>query len=238
MATSTGWTGNPIGFAHRGARSERPENTIAAFDRALELGAPGLESDAWLTADGVVVLDHDGVTGPLWRRRAISSQPRSALPAHIPSLEELYDHCGAAFELSLDVKDPAALEPILDVARAAGAAARLWLCHDDWRPMAAWRRAAPDARLVESANLAWMREGLAARVAALAGAGLDAVNLHRTQWDAAAVKEVRAAGLAALAWDAQKEEDIAGLLDMGVDGVYSDHVDRMVAVLRRGGRPR
>ncbi|MGA1075335.1 MAG: glycerophosphodiester phosphodiesterase, partial [Ilumatobacteraceae bacterium] len=50
----------PIMFAHRGARAHAPENTIEAFQLALRLGATGLESDAWLTADGVVVLDHDG----------------------------------------------------------------------------------------------------------------------------------------------------------------------------------
>ena len=47
-------------FAHRGASANAPENTIAAFELALGLGATGLESDVWLTADGVAVLDHDG----------------------------------------------------------------------------------------------------------------------------------------------------------------------------------
>ncbi|MDQ1372669.1 MAG: glycerophosphoryl diester phosphodiesterase, partial [Actinomycetota bacterium] len=50
----------PIGFAHRGARAHAPENTLEAFQLALKLGATGLESDVWLTHDGVPVLDHDG----------------------------------------------------------------------------------------------------------------------------------------------------------------------------------
>lgn len=224
-----------IAFAHRGARAERPENTIEAFTRALELGANGLETDAWLTADGEVVLDHDGVTGTLWRRRAISVCRRDELPPHIPTLGELYRRCGTAFELSVDVKDPAALVPLVEVARAAGAAERLWLCHHDWRPMAAWRRLAPECHLVESTNLAWMTEGLAARVSALSAAGLDAVNLHRSQWSSEAVQEVHAVGLRAFGWDAQTHEHLAGLVGAGIDGVYSDHVDRMVAAL--GGNP-
>ncbi len=233
MTASPEGSAAPIGFAHRGARAQRRENTLEAFHRALELGATGLESDAWITADGVVVLDHDGVTGPPWRHRAVSAQDRSDLPAHIPALSELYASCGTDFELSLDVKDPAALEPILAVARRAGAAPRLWLCHHDWRPMAGWRRAAPEVRLVESSNLGWMKEGLAARASTLAAAGMDALNLHRSQWDPDRVREVRATGLRALAWDVQSEADLDDVLAMGVDGVYSDHSDRMMEAIRR-----
>lgn len=230
-----GASGHIIAFAHRGARSERPENTIPAFTRALELGATGLETDAWLTADGSVVLDHDGVLGPIWRRRAISTSPRTRLPAHIPTIQEFYEECGADFELSVDVKDPAALMPLVEAARAAGGADRLWLCHNDWRPMAAWRRPAPECHLVESSNLAWMKEGLAARVSALAAAQMDALNMHRTQWTEEAVREVHAVGLRAFAWDAQNVEDIQALVKVGVDGIYSDHVDRLVDVVGRRG---
>ncbi len=232
--TASGGAGRgPVGFAHRGARAERRENTLEAFARALERGATGLESDAWITADGVVVLDHDGVTGPVWRHRALSTQDRADLPAHIPALSDLYRECGTDFELSIDVKDPAALDPLLEVARRAGAAERLWLCHHDWRPMAGWRRRAPEVRLVESSNLAWMKEGLAARASTLAASGLDALNLHRSQWDADRVREVRAVGLRALGWDAQSDDDLDRLLAMGVDGVYSDHTDRMMAAIGR-----
>lgn len=44
---------------HRGARGLAPENTLAAFERALDLGVTTLESDVHLTADGVPVLHHD-----------------------------------------------------------------------------------------------------------------------------------------------------------------------------------
>ena len=62
---------SPITFAHRGARAHAPDNTLEAFDLALRLGADGIETDAWLTADRVAALDHDGVIGRLGRRRPI-----------------------------------------------------------------------------------------------------------------------------------------------------------------------
>ena len=43
----------PIAFGHRGARAHARENTLEAFTLALRLGATGLESDVWVTADGV-----------------------------------------------------------------------------------------------------------------------------------------------------------------------------------------
>ena len=69
----------PILFAHRGASAHERENTLAAFGRAIELGATGIESDVWITSDGVAVLDHDGTIGTL-RKRPISACRRDELP--------------------------------------------------------------------------------------------------------------------------------------------------------------
>jgi glycerophosphoryl diester phosphodiesterase len=221
----------PIGFAHRGARTERRENTIDAFSWALAEGATGLESDAWITSDGVVVLNHDGVTGPFWRRRAISGQPHSALPGHIPSLEELFEECGTDYQLSLDLKDPAALETTVRVAETARAAERLWLCHHDWRLMAGSRPLTKAVHLVDSTNVSRMTHGVAARARELHDVGVEALNLHRSQWDTTVLGEVHAAGLLAFAWDAQSDGEIARLLKLGIDGLYSDHVGRLMAAI-------
>jgi glycerophosphoryl diester phosphodiesterase len=50
---------SPLIFAHRGASADAPENTLAAFQRALDDGAPAIEFDVKLSADGHVVLIHD-----------------------------------------------------------------------------------------------------------------------------------------------------------------------------------
>src|SRR5436305_10973097 len=49
----------PLAYAHRGGSALRPENTIAAFDHGLSLGADGVELDVHLSRDGVVVVHHD-----------------------------------------------------------------------------------------------------------------------------------------------------------------------------------
>ena len=226
----------PIGFAHRGARADAPENTIEAFTLALALGANGLESDIWLSADGVAVLDHDGVVRGGVRRRPISSVPRAALPAHIPSLASLYESCGTDFELSLDVKDDAAGPVALAVARDAGAEARLWLCHPSLDVVAGWRELSDDVRLVDSTRLRAIKEGPERRAARHAALGIDAVNLHHSDWSGGLVALWHRFERYALAWDAQHRRVLDAVLAMGVDGVYSDHVARMVEALARAQR--
>ena len=217
-----------IAFAHRGARAVRRENTLEAFRHALVLGATGLESDVWITADGQVVLDHDGVTGPPWHRRPMSGQRREALPSHIPALEELYASCGTGFELSLDVKDPDAFTETLQVSRSFDAAGRLWLCEPNVKRLAAWAEAAPEVQLVNSTHIDDMPDGLPARLAELRSIGVAVINLHGSEWTPERVEQVHGAGLLAFGWDAQSDHHIQRLVRMGIDGIYSDHVDRLV----------
>lgn len=224
----------PIGFAHRGARAHAPENTLEAFRLALRLGATGIESDVWLTADGHAVLDHDGVVGRL-RRSRIRNLKRHALPSHIPSLRDLYEECGDDFELSLDVKDPAAAAVVVAIARSVSAAAeeRLWLCHHDWTVVAGWRGLSPAVKLVDSTRARHLSEGPERRAAELKAAGVDAVNLHHTDWTGGSVALFHRFGILAFAWDCQHDRILDEMLDAGVDAVYSDHVDRMVSALAR-----
>jgi glycerophosphoryl diester phosphodiesterase len=226
----------PIAFAHRGARAHAPENTLEAFVLARRLGATGLESDVWLTRDGVAVLDHDGVARTGVRRRPIAEVSRAQLPAHIPTLEDLYATCGSDYELSLDVKDPASTPIVLATARAAGATGRLWLCHHDWHQVAAWRALSGEVRLVDSTRLRRMKDGPERRAAELAAAGIDAVNLHHTDWTGGLTTLFHRFDRLAFAWDAQHDRILARLLAMGIDAVYSDHVDRMVEAVTAAQR--
>ena len=227
----------PLGFAHRGGKADAPENTLEAFQKALASGASALESDAWLTADGVVVLDHDGMAPGLPRRR-IDDDARAALPRHIPSLQELYDGAGTDYDLSLDLRDTEAAAAVIQVAREAGHPLdRLWLCANEDREAAyAWKAAEPQVRVVDSARRHTMKEGTERRAADLAANRIDAVNLHHTDWSVGLVTLFHRFEVLCFAWDCQYERVLDTVLRMGVDGVYSDHVPLMQASLAgRGG---
>ena len=230
----------PIAFAHRGARAHARENTLEAFGLAREMGATGIETDAWITADGEIVLNHDSSVGGLptmtTRRllgRPISGLDRARLPAHIPTVGEYYEHCGTDLPVSVDVKDAAAFNGLVAVARSHGAAERLWVCHHDDQVLGGWRSEAPDVRLVHSTRLDRLPRGPERHGADLAEAGIDAVNFHREDWNGGLTTLYHRFGLLAFGWDAQHTRHIAELVDAGIDAVYSDHVDRMVEVLAR-----
>src|SRR6478735_8549359 len=81
----------PIVFAHRGGSALAPENTLAAFDNGLALGADGLELDVHLSRDGVVVVHHDRLLdrtttlrGPIGERTSAERQG-----AAVPTLAEV-----------------------------------------------------------------------------------------------------------------------------------------------------
>ncbi len=228
----------PIAFAHRGASAHAGENTLEAFSLARQMGATGIETDAWLTADGEIALHHDAAVGGLavMRSRRLMGRPiaalqRAQLPAHVPTLGDYYEHCGTDLPLSVDVKNPAAFAGLVEVARGHGAAERLWACHHDIDLLARWRADAADVRLVHSTRLDRLPSGPERHAADLAAAGIDAANFRRDNWTGGLTTLYHRFGVLAFGWDAQLARHIAELVDAGIDAVYSDHTDRMAEVL-------
>ena len=222
----------PITFAHRGASADAPENTLDAFRLALRLGARGLESDARLSADGEVVLVHGAVAREGWRRKRVAQTSAAELAEiAVPRLADLYAELGTDYELSLDVYDPAAAKVLVEVARDAGALDRLWVCSSKTALLAKLGERAPEMHLVHSVRRRKVGIPLERHAAQLAEMGIDVVNMHRSDWSQGLVGLFHRFGVQAFGWDAQEVRHLRELLAMGIDGVYSDHVARMVATV-------
>jgi len=134
----------PISIAHRGCAGEAPENTIVAFERALDQGAVVLESDLHASRDGVPVLIHDAtvdrVTEGSGRVADLSADALQRLDAghrfspdggrshpyrdrgvRIPSLEEAFGKFpGIRFNLEIKAPSPRLLEATLELVAAHG----------------------------------------------------------------------------------------------------------------------
>ena len=160
----------PLVFAHRGGAALRPENTIAAFDHGLALGADGLELDVHLSRDGVVVVHHDDTLdrttsahGPLSARTAdelaqvdagyrFTPDSRASTPLYpfrgqeigVPRLRAVLERYPSA-RVIIELKTPDAelAHRTIDDVRAARALDRVILGSFHWRALNAARRYEP-----------------------------------------------------------------------------------------------
>lgn len=220
-------------FAHRGARALAPDNTIEAFQLGLRLGATGLESDVWMTSDGIAVLDHDGeVRSGRFKKSPIGQMRRDQLPEHIPTLLELFEACGTEYHLSLDLKDRDAGQEVIDLVwqHCPELMGRVWLCHPVLDHLIALRPINDQVKLVDSTRLERISEGPERRAARLADEGIDGINLRRQDWNGGLVALFHRFERTAFSWDLQLEHQLQSAFRMGIDAVYSDFVDRMVDV--------
>ncbi len=202
----------------------------------MRLGASGLESDVWMTADGIAVLDHDGVVRNGLRKRPISQFERAELPAHIPTLRDLLDTCGTGYSLSLDLKDPESAASIVEVISEVDPSllARTWLCEPSLNRVIELREHFGDTpiRLLQTTRLERIKGTPERRAEYLARHHIDGINLHRTDWNGGLVALFHRFGLFTFGWDMQHEHELREGLRMGLDAVYSDRVDVMSDAFR------
>jgi len=253
----------PLVMAHRGGKGLWPENTLYAFARAADLGVDVLEMDVHSTADGVLVVMHDDTvdrttegTGPVhgfslaalqaldagyrWSPDDGQTFPYRGQGIKVPTLEEVLVALPAV-PLNVEIKqaEPSLAEPLCRLLRAHQATDRVLVASFDNHEIAAFRRACP-----EVATAAGQNEVIA--LFALGKLSLDAVYSPASQ--AVQVPEyrsglhvltpafVRAAhrrNLQVHAWTINDVADMQRLLDLGVDGIITDHPDRLLSLLGR-----
>ena len=87
----------PLVIAHRGASWDEPEYTLAAFRRAIEVGADYVQSDVQAATDGELVVVHDAVQETLAELRARN--------APVPTLDETLETCAGRIGIAVELKD-------------------------------------------------------------------------------------------------------------------------------------
>ena len=195
---------------------------METFAHALKEGARGLETDAWLTADGAVVLDHDGVHRAAERTHLpIAEVLRADLPGHIPTLDQLYERCGSDFDLAIDVRLPHVGDAVIEVARRHDALDRLWLVAADAHDLTRWRPLSDDVHLAVTLRPVDARPSV---IGAAAQCGAQAINMRWMWWTRRRVRRLQADGLLCFAYDAQRSPSMQRCRRLGVDGVFSDSV--------------
>ena len=249
----------PIPIGHRGAAGDAPENTLPSFERAVAVGAAILESDVHLTRDGHVVIHHDAEvdrtsdgSGPVAEKTLAElreldagyrfspdggrSHPFRSRGVRIPTLAEAYEAFPEMrFNLEIKAATPGLVERTLQL--SAARAGHTLLAAADPGIMAALREAAAREK-VPVAIGASVADVLAFVRAALDGKppppGPMALQVPpdfggRPLVTARFVEHAHAHELHVHVWTINDPDEIERLLDLGVDGIVSDHPDRAVA---------
>jgi glycerophosphoryl diester phosphodiesterase len=226
----------PLVLAHRGACRRAPENTVAAFRIAAELGADGVELDVRRTLDGVLVVSHDpAVVGLGLLVEHPFERVRATVP-HVATLDEAFDAL-AGLIVNVEIKcfptEPDA-DPERIVARGVVELVDRRDRHDDVIVSSFELDAIDVVRTLDArVATAWLTSGLAAAtsVPIAVARGHAWVNPDRATMlasDGAArdgVHEARANGVRLAVWTVDEPADIAALAAAGVDAVITNLPD-------------
>lgn len=234
-------------IAHRGASARAPENTLPAFELAVDGRADMIETDLHQTRDGAIVLVHDAELERLGGRGVIGDAGLAEVRAldagegaRVPTLDEALDRFGHRVAFNLEIKRgprgpyPGLEAAVLDAVRRRGLLSRmLFSCFED-SVLERLRALEPGARLAVLASPRSPGRGLArARAVAAEAVHPWFGTLRRAQVEAA-----HAAGLAVHPYTVDDPQDMGRLLDWGVDGLFTNRPERLRAIVDgRSGPP-
>jgi glycerophosphoryl diester phosphodiesterase len=238
----------PLIIAHRGASALATENTLAAFRRAREDGADGVELDVLRCRSGEVVVFHDDDLSRLAGRperveeldlqqvRRISLRPDGS----IPLLGEVFDELGDGMLVNVELKsgklpDLKLARAVAELLRARRVGPRILVSSFHPVLLGAFRAFAPDvatgllfhAEQRRPLREAWPR--LAIRPSALHPEKILVDEGHLKKW--------RAEGYAVNVWTVDDEAEIVRLSALGVDGIITNDPARTRAIVERGAPP-
>ena len=246
-------------YAHRGASAERPENTLPAFERAVELGVDALETDVHMTRDGVSIIAHDETAARMaavparWAdldladARALDlgwgfvaadgTRPFAGQGITVTTFEELLD----AFpdvRINVDIKgDPRAVDAMLDLIERKDATERVTI-----------------ASFQTTIAIAVRRRGYKGETALSQGEvitllGMPALLWKQLPWTGTAaqvpvkqgaihfdrtqfIAKCHLLGLRVDYWVVDDREEASRLLQLGADGIMTNDPASMLGLVR------
>lgn len=240
-----------LAFAHRGGANDWPENTMPAFQGAVDLGYRYLETDVHATRDGVLLAFHDDHLDRVTDRTGMIAEmdfeevrkARVAGREPIPRLEELL-LAWPEIRLNIDPKRDNAVEPLIRVLRSSGAIDRVCVTSFSGPRTAAIREAlgprlctglgpAGTTRLRLSSWLGPMGGLCGGFVEGCAQIPVSQYGIRLI--DRALIGRAHEAGLQVHVWTIEDPAEMNRLIEVGVDGLMTDQPAVLKAVLMQRG---
>lgn len=236
-------------FGHRGARRAAPENTLPAFQIALDMGVDGLELDVQLSSDGQLVVIHDFALERTTNGSGLVSDHTAAelaaldagshfspdyADAGVPTLQEVLDLVGDGCRVNVEIKSidaegGPAVEPLAALIRARGLCDQVIVSSFNPISLVKMRWVDPrvrlgllyEGRLAPHLQFAWFTSILDPEAI---HPQAPLVNEEVMQW-------ARARGLEVNAWTVNVIEEARRLAALGVDALITDIPDVLIGAL-------
>ncbi len=240
----------PLVTAHRGNSAFAPENTLVAFQQALDLGADGCECDVRATADGYLILMHDAtVERTTDGKGAVNEMSLAEIqsldagawksPAYagerVPLLRDVMElHVGRGM-LYIEIKDYGCVEQVVKLIGECGAEEWVNVCSFSYDACVAARQMNPalSCALIYGGGDELATDELVRRL--LVG-NLQAVSLGSRIVDEEILLRCRRAGIGTWVWTVDEAEEIARFAGMGLSNIVSNRPELALEVCRSGLR--
>ena len=239
-------------IAHRGASAYEPENTLRAFERAIEMGATMLEVDLHLSSDGHPVVIHDAnLSGTTDGQGVVSdltlAQIRrldAGLGERVPTLAEVVDLARGRAQLYLELKGQHTPEPVMRVLQAMAFADQVivssfypWLIQKVKFLESASQRQTGRVRtsvLVrrEDRRRDFVEWALAVEADYVHPCWENESPAPHTLLTPALIASIRRRGLGIIVWHEERPAELRELVQLDVDGICTDTPDILASILR------
>lgn len=235
---------DPVITYHRGYSSRAPENTMAAFETALEHGSPRIELDVQMTADGVAVVTHDtslrrctGCNANIYDLPYVQVQQldagrwfhRQFTGSYIPTLEEVLALCKGKAELNIEIK-PSTFTPTLEaetvqLIHAYDYGADCVVTSQSYETLCKVKELDPD---ITTGYILALGVGTYYDLPAA-----DFFSVESTFITAGMVQQIHLRGKTISAWTINRQQDAEKLLQLGVDDLITDKPEIIAPLLAR-----
>lgn len=233
-------------IGHRGAAGHAPENTFAAFDRGLEMGVDGVETDLRATSDGEIVLLHDatvdrttdgsGAVAQLtWAEvRGLNAAAKFRYGKHefgeqrVPRLDEFLDRYAGRTTYRLEIKARGVEDAALRAVRARSLMGHVVFTSFSLDSVRALRRAAPDAQIAQLSSAPFDEAAIAAAIEVR----VNEIAPRAERVSVEMVAKAQAAGLRVWAWGVKETEMLAGAVKAGIGGCTLDYPEWAIELER------
>ncbi len=227
-------------IAHRGASGHAPENTMAAFRRALEMGAKAIEFDVHQTLDHELVIAHDDDLKRCGRRKGLMKNlhwegegetvdvgawfDERFTGEPLPRLQDLFDLVPPSVELHLEIKHGSAVYPgieerVVDFLHHRGALMRTLVSSFDHAALYSIRSLDEKVRLGYLLGLTTLKTAFKE----MKELSAESLNMSMRQTNARAVKSAHDRNYKVLVYTVNTPADRDRLAKMGVDGIFCNY---------------